>query len=334
MRIDWISRVDEQVPRASRRNATAHLAASAVIALLAGACGSAPADSSTPHCMAGTAVACTCADTRPSTSICMPDGTRYAACACAVQAAGAQSLTPPAGISGAAGTTALPPRAGSPAGIAGMTAGLAGRPAGVAGSLAIAGRPGFAGSAAPAGRSGTAGSATLPSGGSTAVAGSTGAAGATASSDQLEMVRQVCVDEINRYRAMANVPALKRGSAAQEMCSDTGAKKDGDSGTAHGSASDCKSLGLPGQQDTCPGWGVGARSGNATLADALKKCLASMWAEGEPPSGRAACQMDISGCFQKYGHYLNMSDPSPKVVACGFYQMTNGSWWMNQNFGR
>jgi hypothetical protein len=174
-----------------------------------------------------------------------------------------------------------------------------------------------------------------PVAGSGAAAGSTaGGAGATVSADQLEAVRQVCVDEINRYRAMVMVPALMRGSPEQEACSDTGAKKDGDSKVAHGSARDCSSLRLAGQQDTCPGWAVGGRSGNATLADALKKCLASMWAEGEPPQGRQACIQDSSGCFQTYGHYLNMSDPAPKVVACGFYQMSNGSWWMNQNFGR
>jgi hypothetical protein len=29
-----------------------------------------------------------------------------------------------------------------------------------------------------------------------------------------------------------------------------------------------------------------------------------------------------------------MSDPSSGVVACGFYEMPNGKWWMNQDFGR
>jgi hypothetical protein len=153
------------------------------------------------------------------------------------------------------------------------------------------------------------------------------------SSDQVEAARQACVDEINMYRATLSLAPLMRGTPAQEMCSDVGAKKDGDSGVAHGSAGDCKNMGLPGQQDTCPGWPVGGRGGSATLTDALKKCLAQMWAEGMPPVSRQMCIADRTGCFQTYGHYLNMSDPAPKAVACGFYQMTNGSWWMNQNFG-
>jgi hypothetical protein len=117
------------------------------------------------------------------------------------------------------------------------------------------------------------------------------------------------------------------------MCSDVGAKKDGDSGVAHGSAADCKDVGLPGRQNTCPGWPVGGRGGSATLTDALKKCLAQMWAEGMPPVSRQMCIADRTGCFPMYGHYLNMSEPALKVVACGFYKMTNGNWWMNQNFG-
>jgi hypothetical protein len=195
---------------------------------------------------------------------------------------------------------------------------------GSAGTTA-AGRGVIAGATAIAGTA-----ATRPIAGSGG--GSAGSGGA--SSDQIEAARQVCVDEINRYRAMVMVPALMRGTAAQETCSDTGAKKDGDSGVGHSSASDCASLKLPGQQDSCPGWPVGGRGGSATVADALKKCLAQMWAEGAPPQGRTACIQDRTGCFEKYGHYLNMSDPTPKVVACGFYEMKDGvSWWMNQNFG-
>jgi hypothetical protein len=31
---------------------------------------------------------------------------------------------------------------------------------------------------------------------------------------------------------------------------------------------------------------------------------------------------------------MNMADTGYGVVACGFYQMPDGRWWMNQNFGR
>ena len=39
-------------------------------------------------------------------------------------------------------------------------------------------------------------------------------------------------------------------------------------------------------------------------------------------------------CFEKYGHYLNMSDPSNGTVSCGFFVMSNGALWMNQDLGR
>ncbi len=147
--------------------------------------------------------------------------------------------------------------------------------------------------------------------------------------DELEMLRQLCVDTINMYRSTVGVASLTR-EPAQEACSDEGAKSDGDTGRAHGSAGKCGGLG---GQDTCPGWGVGGFSGNATVSAALTKCLAQMWAEGEPPVSRQECERDYEGCFLKYGHYLNMSDTRYKKAACGFYKMANGSWWMNQNFG-
>lgn len=98
---------------------------------------------------------------------------------------------------------------------------------------------------------------------------------------------------------------------------------------AHGSARAglCHSVGL-GAENTCPGWGVGPRTGNATLADALKACLKAMWAEGEPPVPRAECTKETTGCFQAHGHYLNMSGTAA-AVACSFYKMQNGKYWMN-----
>lgn len=149
------------------------------------------------------------------------------------------------------------------------------------------------------------------------------------SNDTFNELRQVCVDYINEYRATLNLPALKRATPEQEICSDSGAKKDGDSRRAHSSAGSC---GL-GAQNTCPGWDVGGWSGNATVEDALKSCLDMMWAEGPPPVPVRECMSDMFGCFQKHGHYINMTSAQSSVVSCGFYQMQNGSWWMNQDFG-
>jgi len=152
--------------------------------------------------------------------------------------------------------------------------------------------------------------------------------------DPYEEVRQVCVDTINEYRATLGLSPMNRASADLEQCSDEGAKKDGDSRIAHGSAGDCRPLG---SQNTCPGYPVGGW-GSATLADALKMCLAQMWDEGEPPEGREECLAEYfrgdTTCFMTYGHYLNMSDTSNGTVACGFYDMGNNTFWMNQNFGR
>jgi hypothetical protein len=152
--------------------------------------------------------------------------------------------------------------------------------------------------------------------------------------DDLDALRQLCVDYINMYRAtLTGLQPMVRANPEQEECSDRGAQMDGDSGQAHGSARAglCRSVGL-GAEDTCPGWGVGGFSGNATLADALTSCLDAMWAEGEPPVSRQECIADYSGCFLQHGHYLNMSDPNNRVVACSFYKMMDGKYWMNQDF--
>ena len=153
------------------------------------------------------------------------------------------------------------------------------------------------------------------------------------STEEMEKLRQICVDEINMYRATLTANMLvpmKRASAAQEECSDRGAQMDGDSGQAHGAtkAGLCSKLGLF-SENTCPGYPV---RGSMTIADALKGCLKQMWAEGEPPVSRAECMQDTAGCFQAHGHYLNMSNPNNKVASCGFYKMKSGAYWMNQHF--
>jgi hypothetical protein len=154
-----------------------------------------------------------------------------------------------------------------------------------------------------------------------------GGAGASASGDMFDMVRQVCVDTINMYRAMKMLPPLQRATPSQEQCSDKGAKKDGDSMQGHSSAFNCAGSTA---QNSCPGYPVGG-FGGATLADTLKTCLMQMWNEGPPPGTVQACEADMTGCYEKYGHYINMTG-NYHAVSCGFYQMMNGNWWMNQDF--
>lgn len=157
--------------------------------------------------------------------------------------------------------------------------------------------------------------------------------GAMIADTDLDALRQHCVDQINMYRTMVSgLTPMTRATPEQEACSDKGAQMDGDSGMAHGSAIAglCRSVGIGGE-NTCPGYPVGG-FGAKTVADALDGCLKQMWGEGEPPVSRSECQADYQGCFLKYGHYLNMTDPNNKVASCAFYKMTNGSYWMNQDF--
>jgi hypothetical protein len=189
---------------------------------------------------------------------------------------------------------------------------------------------GFFGGGFPGGRDGG-----RPDAGPTLDAGTPVVTG-DAGPDQFAELRQVCVDTINMYRATLNPPQppLARANAEQEACSDRGAQYDGERREGHASAKAglCASVGLPGTQNTCPGHPVGAGTGTAGIASALKRCLASMWAEGEPPNGVDACKADRTGCFPMYGHWINMSEPKGRTVSCGFFNMGNNTFWMNQDF--
>lgn len=147
---------------------------------------------------------------------------------------------------------------------------------------------------------------------------------------ELESLRQLCVDTINDFRATLGLAPLVRASAEQESCSDDGAQSDsGPPARPHASAGSCPGLGA---QNTCPNWTVGFR--NPTVEDALVGCLTAMWNEGEPAQGVQACIADRAGCFQDHGHWINMSSATSTKVACGFYESSPGTWWMNQDFGR
>ncbi len=53
-----------------------------------------------------------------------------------------------------------------------------------------------------------------------------------------------------------------------------------------------------------------------------------------PAQGIQPCIADRTGCFLMHGHWINMQNETYGRVACGFYKMANGNYWMNQNFGR
>ncbi len=127
--------------------------------------------------------------------------------------------------------------------------------------------------------------------------------------------RQACVDKINVFRATENLPALIKWDSL-EICIDTEAKKDSETGKAHSAFGSCKEW----AQDECPGWG--------SVNQINTGCLQAMWNEGAGPAG---CANDPT-CYQAHGHYLNMSNKSYTKVACGFYETPAGKVWGIQNF--
>jgi Cysteine-rich secretory protein family len=133
-------------------------------------------------------------------------------------------------------------------------------------------------------------------------------------------VRQDCVNRINQFRTQcACLSPLERWTAA-ESCADKMAQHDSTTGTAHQGFKDeiCKPAGNA--QNECPRF--------PSESAVISTCLQQMWSEGPPP--RMPCD---GQCFQTYGHYINMTDPAFKRVACGFYKTASGSLWAVQNFG-
>ena len=116
-------------------------------------------------------------------------------------------------------------------------------------------------------------------------------------------VAQICVDEINRYRATLGLRALTR-APENEGCANGQIRDDAQSGKWHGSFGRCgESL-----QNEC-------MSSPTGQADFIKGCLKNMWNEG--PGG---------------GHYEAMKNGSATKVWCGFYTAPNGDVWSVQDF--
>lgn len=125
----------------------------------------------------------------------------------------------------------------------------------------------------------------------------------TAPSGTSSSVAQLCVDEINRYRATLGLRPLAR-AADREGCADGQIRDDAQSGNWHGRFGACgESL-----QNEC-------MSSPTKADDMIRGCLKGMWAEG--PGG---------------GHYENMKNASATQVWCGFHTKPNGDVWSVQDF--
>jgi hypothetical protein len=132
---------------------------------------------------------------------------------------------------------------------------------------------------------------------------------------------QDCVDRINQFRMQcACLGPLDRWEEA-EGCADMMAEHDSMTGTAHSGFSGkiCSPGGFG--QNECPKYG--------SEASVISTCLQQMWNEGPPP--QATCD---GACFQQYGHFINMTNPKYKKVACGSFETATGQHWSVQNFSQ
>ncbi len=123
-----------------------------------------------------------------------------------------------------------------------------------------------------------------------------------------------CVTRINQLRWECQcLPPLQRWNAA-EGCADQHSEYDSsdNQNRPHAGFADgiCEPRGWA--QNECPGWG--------SPEHVIDGCLQAMWDEGpgEP--------------YSAHGHYINMTNPSYTMVACGFYETSNGQVWSVQNF--
>ena len=127
--------------------------------------------------------------------------------------------------------------------------------------------------------------------------------------DPLDAMRARCVQRTNEYRARVGAGAVVRRTD-REACGDVQAQGDGQTSTAHGAFGRCQEA----AQNECPGW-------PGPLDQTIDKCLAQMFSEGPGP-------------FAGHGHYLNMTEPSYRGVACGITTLANGQIWIVQDFYR
>jgi hypothetical protein len=140
-------------------------------------------------------------------------------------------------------------------------------------------------------------------------------------------IRQDCVDRINQFRTTcACLKPLSRWTAG-EACADMDAQYDAmkDVGHAGAMANICN---WGDAQDECPG--------DPSNQYVVSMCLQQMWSEGPPPAGTTIAQCEspqmIDTCYEAHGHFINMSNPDVKQVACGFYTTSSGAVWAAQNF--
>ncbi|HLK88962.1 MAG TPA: hypothetical protein VKZ18_03655 [Polyangia bacterium] len=125
-----------------------------------------------------------------------------------------------------------------------------------------------------------------------------------------------CVARVNQFRACVCLPPLQRWNAG-EACADQDAAYDPANGAHAGfMAKICSPQGFA--QDECPGW--------PSETQVVSGCLQKMFDEGPPPTNPCT-----GTCFETYGHFINMTNTSYTMVACGMATV-NGQITAVQDF--
>jgi hypothetical protein len=192
------------------------------------------------------------------------------------------------------------------------------------GSTGTAGTTGAAGTTGSAGTTGNAG--TTGRAGTTGSAGTTGGGGAAGCTPDYACKPTApstgdyyadCVARVNQFRACVCLPPLARWNAG-EACADMDSSYDATQNSAHAGfiAGICSPEGNA--QDECPGW--------QTSTMVVSQCLQQMYDEGPPPTN--PCD---GACYQAHGHFINMTNTSYTMVACGIATV-NGKVTAVQDF--
>ena len=125
-----------------------------------------------------------------------------------------------------------------------------------------------------------------------------------------------CVARVNQFRACVCLPPLSRWTAG-EPCADQDAAYDPSRSPHAGFIGKiCSPEGYA--QDECPAW--------PSETSVVSGCLQQMFDEGPPPT--TPCN---GTCFETYGHFINMTNTSYTMVACGIATV-NGEITAVQDF--
>ncbi len=139
-------------------------------------------------------------------------------------------------------------------------------------------------------------------------------AGVDGSSDAGGTLSDKCITKVNAYRAKVGAPPIAR-KVDQEVCAASQAQKGATDlkltgkTVFHAYYGQCKE----GYQNEC--W----YSEDAPDA-VIDWCLDAFWKEGPPETG--------------INHYSVMTDPASTTMACGFFHMETGGYWMTQDYYR